>query len=249
MKDMKALARYLVKNANALNMALLVVLIVLAGGIATYLVRMRHDYPLPRVKAKAVSQEPAPAEPPPAGLPSDYALIGEMNLFHPDRVIPVDRKAEVPRPEVVLYGTMLEDGVRFALIEDKRSPRSTPGRGNRQSTVRKGEVVSGYTVTQITSDSIELARGDDRMTVPLTSPEKRKEVAPTAAPRQPETQVKPVQAAPPGGTRPAQAAPPAPPGASRNQQVPVGETLRPGGTQGAAPPARPQPFLPRSTPE
>lgn len=232
------ISRYLIASASVLNVVLLAVLIALAVGITVFVGRTRHDYPMPRVKEKAAVKAQAQAEPP-ARLPSDYALIGEMNLFHPDRVIPVDRKAEVPRPEFVLYGTTIEDSVRLAFIEDKKNPRSTPGRGNRQSVVRKGEVVSGYTVTEIATDRIEFVRGDDRITVLLSPPGKRKETASPAAPRQGTAQVKPVQAAPP-----------APPGGARTPALPVGQTAPPNGVRPAAPPARTQPSsAPRSTPE
>jgi hypothetical protein len=68
---------------------------------------MRHAYSLPGIKARPPGQEGPRADLQPK-LPSDYAVIGETNLFHPDRVIPVDRKAEVPQADVVLYGTMID---------------------------------------------------------------------------------------------------------------------------------------------
>jgi len=243
---MKKALRYLIRNATVLNAVLLAVVIALVVGIAVPIVRMRYAYSLPGVKAKPpvedVSQLQAAAK-----LPSDYAIIGETNLFHPDRVIPVDKKAEVPRPEVVLYGTMI-DTVSLAFIEDKKQPRSTPGRGNRQNVVKKGEVVSGYTVTEIFSDRIVLARGDDRITVMLSPPEKRKAADSSPSPgQQPaarpvQTPVRPQQTTPVTPVRPQQAAPQT----QRGVQVPplpVGETVRPPATP------KPQPPSPRSVPE
>ncbi len=243
---MKKALRYLIRNATVLNTVLLAVVIVLVVGIIVPIVRMRYAYSLPGVKAKPPAEDVLQAQAA-AKLPSDYAIIGEVNLFHPDRVIPVDKKAEVPRPEVVLYGTTI-DTVRLAFIEDKRHPKSTPGRGNRQSVVKKGEVVSGYTVTEIFTDRIVLARGDDRVTVMLSPPEKRKAADSSPAPQQQPAPVRPVQAAPVVPVRPQQTVPQG----QRGVQVPplpVGETVRPTAAPPSAVPARPQPPPSRSVPE
>lgn len=230
--------RNLIQSANVLNVLLAIVILVFAAGIVISVIRMRQPYSVPRVKEKV----PAPAVQPvevPAKLPSDYALVGERNLFHPERTIPVDKKDEVPRPDVVLYGTMV-DTDRFAFIEDKRNQVTTPGRGNRQRIVRKGEVVSGYTVTDIMKDRITLARGDDRITVMLSEPGKQRAgntggppvepAAPSAVPP------RPPQASPTPAISPPRAAPGA---------LPVGQTQRP--RQLAPPQVGSQ--TPRRTPE
>lgn len=245
---MRAL-RYLIRNANVLNMVLFAIVIALIVGITLPLVRMRYAYSPPQVRPKPPVEE-VPSEFTGGRLPSDYAVIGETNLFHPERVIPVDRKADVPRPEIVLYGTAV-DSVRMAFIEDKKNPVTTPGRGVRQRIVRQGEVVSGYTVTRITQDRIVLARGDDSMTVMLSPPDKRKagDTPSPPAPQQPPTPARPPQSAPArppqspsvSPARPNQTTPGTPPGGIRVPPLPVGETLRPG-----AQPARTQP---RSVPE
>jgi type II secretory pathway component PulC len=228
---MKAL-RYLVRNATVMNVVLFAVVIALVVVTAVPLVRMRHGYSLPGVKVKPPGQEGPPADLQPK-LPSDYAVIGETNLFHPDRVIPVDRKAEVPRPEIVLYGTMI-DRAGLAFIEDKRSPATTPGRGKRQRVVKLGEEVGGYTVAEIETDRIVLVRGEDRMNVQLSSPDKRKDTAVPPAPQQP-AQAKPVQTPPPAPARPARTVP-QPPGEVKPPPLPVGETMRPTQPPAAAPP-------------
>ena len=75
----------------------------------------------------------------------DYAVISEKNLFHPDRIIPVEKKeVTIPRPEFVLYGTLIVDDVRIAYLDDKKAPRTTPGRGKRQVGLKVGETLSGY---------------------------------------------------------------------------------------------------------
>ncbi len=235
---MKAL-RYLIHNATVTNMILLAVVMAVAAATVIPLIRTRHAYSLPGIKTKPAGEEAQREELPPK-LPSDYAVIGETNLFHPDRVIPVDRKAEVPRPEVVLYGTMI-DTTRLAFIEDRKNPVTTPGRGKRQRVVKLGEEVSGYTVAEIGTDRIVLVRGDDRLTVQLSPPDKRKASDEPPQPQQP-VQTKPVQTPPPAPARPARPAP-QPPGGVKGPPLPVGETIRP-----TPPPAAPQPAGERAAP-
>jgi len=236
--------RYLIRNATVINMALVAVIIGLVVGTVIPLISMRHSYSLPRVKAKPPADEGLQAEPQ-TRLPSDYAVIGEANLFHPDRVIPVDRKAEVPRPEIVLYGTMV-DTVNLAFIEDKKNPLATPGRGNRQRVVKTGEVVSGYTVTVIARDRIVLARGDDSITVMLSAPDKRKATDVSPVSQQP-AQTRPVQTPPPAPARPVRAAPQTP-GGVQGPPLPIGETIRPTGEPSAAPSTKAKPSSPPVSP-
>lgn len=107
----------------------------------------------------------------------DYAVISEMNLFHPDRIIPVEKKGDViiPRPEFVLYGTLIADNVRIAYLSDKKAPRTTPGRGNRQVGLKIGETLSGYSLKEVLPDSVVLRRGDDTIELKVISPENRKD--------------------------------------------------------------------------
>ncbi|PKN19141.1 MAG: hypothetical protein CVU71_10220 [Deltaproteobacteria bacterium HGW-Deltaproteobacteria-6] len=109
--------------------------------------------------------------------PADYALIAEQNLFHPERKIPPEKTAEkaVPRPEVVLYGTLIFNDVSVAYIEDKKAPKTTPGRGKRQIAAEKGYNMNGYILQQINPDSIVFVKGDDRMMVRLEDGEKRRD--------------------------------------------------------------------------
>jgi len=227
--------RNLIQNANVLNVLLAIVILAFAAGIAISAIQTRRLYTTPRIKEKGPAAVEQPVEVA-AKMPSDYAVIGEQNLFHPERTIPVDKKVEVPRPEVVLYGTMMGTE-RLALIEDKKNPVTTPGRGNRQRFVRKGEVISGYTVTDIMSDRITLARGDDKMTVMLADPGKQRTVdaggppgEPAAPPRAPGPARAPA-AARPGVARPPQPQVPAvprPPATPGQGSLRVGETVRPG---------------------
>ena len=117
----------------------------------------------------------------------EYAVIAEKNLFHPDRVIPPEKKAEiaVPRPEFVLYGTLIADNVSIAYMSDKKAVRTTPGRGKRQVGLKLGETLSGYTLKEVFSDRVVMVRGDDRIEIRVISPENKKDrIVETTSPTQ-----------------------------------------------------------------
>ncbi len=114
----------------------------------------------------------------------DYTLISEQNLFHPERKIPPEKTVEkvVPRPEIVLYGTVLTNDVSIAYIEDKKAPRTTPGRGKRQIAAEKGYNMNGYILQQIYPDSIVFVKGDDRILIRWEDCEKRRDMEMTKLP-------------------------------------------------------------------
>jgi hypothetical protein len=98
---------------------------------------------------------------------SEYSLISEKNLFHPDRKfedVTSGKSGLVlkERPHIVLYGIIRKEGLRIALVEDKENPRNTPGRGNRHIPLRVGDEVSGYRVAQIRDDAIVLMDEEER---------------------------------------------------------------------------------------
>lgn len=104
----------------------------------------------------------------------DYLVIADQNLFHPERRIPA-LTAEVPRPEFVLYGTLITETVRIAYLIDKKAVRSTPGRGPRQNSLKIGETLSGYQLREVNHDHILMARGEDRFVVKVIAPGVKKE--------------------------------------------------------------------------
>jgi len=108
----------------------------------------------------------------------DYALISDQNIFHPERKIPPEKKEEkaIPKPDVILYGTVTADQMSVAFVEDKKAPRTTQGRGKRQIALHKGEQLSGYTLKEITANSIVLIKGEEKMVVLLEEGDKRKTV-------------------------------------------------------------------------
>jgi type II secretory pathway component PulC len=123
----------------------------------------------------------------------EYSNIVEKNLFHPERMIPPEKKVaqELPKPEIVLYGTMITEEAKIAYVEDLKAKTTTPGRGPRQRPIKKGEMISGFTVKDITEDKIILQRGEESITVSLLDPSKKKQrqsSQPLPAVKQPPTQ-------------------------------------------------------------
>jgi hypothetical protein len=110
---------------------------------------------------------------------SDFAVIGGQNLFHPERVIPPEKPVKkdaliIPKPELVLNGTMIAGGLKIAFVQDKKAAPSISGRGARQIALREGDAVSGYTLRKITEKSIVLANGEDQMILDLDELKERK---------------------------------------------------------------------------
>lgn len=117
---------------------------------------------------------------------SEYVVINEKNLFHPDRK-PLEKKISTERqqdkPEIVLYGTIIDGKNRIAFIENKKNPFSTPGRGKRQRAVRVGDTVSGYKVKNITEDSIVLVSTDEELVFRIDESTKYKRAQPVTPPK------------------------------------------------------------------
>ena len=121
--------------------------------------------------------------------PQEYRAIADQNLFHPDRIIPPEKKPEsvLPKPEFVLYGTLITPDLKMAYLEDKKAPVTTPGRGTRQSALKIGESLSGFRVTEIQADKVILTRGEETIQVLLQEPgsSKARETTPGPGPRTP----------------------------------------------------------------
>jgi len=182
--DMKI---YFLRSINVLNLLLLSIAAVIAYFTFLPFFYLDARTSLPEVKeAPAVAvEEPAPSQGPSA---ADYAVISNQNLFHPERKIPPEIKPEavIPKPEVVLYGTLITDDTSIAYVEDKTAPYSTPGRGKRQIALKKGGSLSGYILKEVQPNRIVLAKGDDVIVVYLEAGEKRQSGSgPGAAPTSP----------------------------------------------------------------
>ena len=103
-------------------------------------------------------------------------MIAEENLFHPERKIPAEKKVEqaLPKPEFVLYGTLITDDIKLAYLEDRKAPYNTPGRGKRQTVLKIGDTMSSFTVKEIDTDKVVMVRGEDRIEVNVIDPAKPK---------------------------------------------------------------------------
>ena len=161
--------KYTLRNINLLNIILIAVIILLANYTILPLLNINIKYTLPAGKKITIDKDGPPAESH-IQSPSDYIIIAEENPFHPERKIPVDRKDEqpLPKPEFVLYGTLITDNLRLAYIEDFKAPRSTIGRGKRQLALHQGNTLSGFTLSEIYHDRVLMVRGDEKIEVNIT---------------------------------------------------------------------------------
>jgi len=179
------------RNINLLNIILITSIIILANYIVLPMFNMNIKYTLPAGKKTIGDTDEKPAE---SHIPSltDYTMIAEDNLFHPERKIPVEKKDEqpLPKPEFVLYGTLITDDLSLAYLEDLKVPRSTPGRGKRQTAMRKGDNMSGFTLKEIETEKVVMVRGEERIIVPISDPshlkERKESVAVATAPKLPQ---------------------------------------------------------------
>lgn len=192
--------RNTLRNLNLLNLLLLsaAALFVIYSIFPSFPVEVRYSVPVS--KNGAEEEEPRNAQPRIFSI-AEYANISEDNLFHPERKIPAEKKDEqpLPKPEFVLYGTLVTNDVRVAYMEDMKAPRSTTGRGKRQTALKKGDSLSGFTVSEIGEDKVVMVRGKEKMVIAVHNPSRKTEaVQSTAAPAesgkpQPRTPLTPAQ--------------------------------------------------------
>lgn len=181
-------------------MLLLTVMIIFADYSIAPMLETKVNYPLPFAKQRPGAVEKQEEDITLAHLPSvfEYALIGENNLFHPERKIPVEKKEEppLPKPDFVLYGTLITNDISLAYLEDLKALRSTPGRGRRQTALRKGETLAGFTLKEIEHEKIVMVRGEETMTVPIDDPSHPKQRVAAALTAAPASLQKPAQQTP-----------------------------------------------------
>jgi hypothetical protein len=125
--------------------------------------------PAPKKVAETATGEPMQTTEPPS--PMEFLAIAEQNLFHPERRIPVEKTDEeakqLPKPEFVLYGTLIEGDSRIAFMDDLKTPLNTPGRGKRQRVVKQGSSLSGFVLSEVSESSVTMARGAEQIVVRL----------------------------------------------------------------------------------
>ena len=109
----------IMRQITVLNCILLVIILAFAYFFLVPIFAVEVRVPSPPsavVKVDEPTKEQAAEQNVNPNPVQDYAVISEKNLFHPDRIIPVEKKGEViiPRPEFVLYGTLIADNVVIA---------------------------------------------------------------------------------------------------------------------------------------
>jgi hypothetical protein len=171
----------LTRHINILNLFILIALIGFCMYFLYPILTMPLSLDLPSPK-EVSSEMQVSADKTTKSPISDYTLIVERNLFHPDRVMlaekvgKVEKKAaiSVPRPELVLHGTMMINGLKIAYVEDKKATPTTPGRGVRQLVVKEGDNIGGFILKQISENMIIFANGEEQMTLYLDELKDRK---------------------------------------------------------------------------
>jgi hypothetical protein len=176
MKTTAYYINYLFRNLTLLNLILAAVMMILSAAVILPTYRTSGLYSPPSVNKSAISDKEHPSEAT-VPSPSDFLIIADNNLFHPDRKIPPEKKTEeeklLPKPDLVLYGTLITGNTSIAYLEDLKDPRNTPGRGKRQIALKKGDLLSGFTLTEIHPDEVVLTRGKETMTVAVSASHKK----------------------------------------------------------------------------
>ena len=227
------------RNINVMNLGLSALILYFAYFLLFPLMDLPVAYSLPPVKPSATGK--TETEPPlQQTLNSmEYTQIADQNLFHPERIIPPEKKAEapLPKPEFVLYGTLITSDLGIAYLEDKKgAPVTTPGRGKRQTAIKKGESLSGFILKELFNDRVVMNRGEETMTVYLNDSQTPK--AREGVPDQTKTAASP---------RPRRRGRPPPfpvPGSPRQAREPPGPETRSRPTASQTPPSTAGPITP-----
>ena len=171
---MKRFLTSIARQANGLNLLMTVVVAMLAVFTFLPLYRMGASFslPVPKGDLSGGRQDQGVNE----FNPSDYAVLVQQNLFHPERKLPSPSKKEetaLPRPDITLYGTYITSDVKLAFIEEKSLSLTSPGRGQRQAVLKLGEKVLGFELKRVEPDRIVLMKGKETMTVTLEDKRQR----------------------------------------------------------------------------
>jgi hypothetical protein len=167
--------RYLIRSINVLNLILFAAIALVFFYVLDPLLQASTAVKIPAAKETplAVSSKGNERH---QFIETNYAVIGDKNLFHPDRIIPPEKKTAVApvRPDIVLQGTMITSQIKLAYVEDKKAPSTSSGRGTRQMALKEGDLIGGYKLKQITDKMIVLTNGEEQMTVYLDELKERK---------------------------------------------------------------------------
>jgi type II secretory pathway component PulC len=167
------LFKKILRNINLLNIVLTVTVVLFGSYWLSPLLAAKIKYALPAAGKPIEVKGEEKTSQPQAPSVTEYTIISEENLFHPERRIPPEKKAEeapLPKPDFVLYGTLMADDIKLAYLEDLKAPRSTAGRGKRQVAMKKGDALSGFTLKEIETDKVVMVRGGEKMIVSINDP-------------------------------------------------------------------------------
>ncbi len=151
------------KNVTVLNLLLISIIYLLYAHTLAPLAD-NGSMSLPSAKAIPFGEMPKPAEIQSPSF-SDFMVVGEMNLFHPERHIPTEKAITESRPEIILYGTIVSEDMKVAYVGDKKIGSQTVGREKKQRAMKLGENIGGYVLKTIEVDSVTFVKGDDKITV------------------------------------------------------------------------------------
>lgn len=178
MKSKKFNLRYLLSNLSPLNIILLILIFISSKYIISPIFMVNINPNLLAEKNSTDIKQISLNSPNTINFPSlsDFSIIGDENLFHPERKIPIEKKEEkpLPKPEFVLYGTLVSETLNLAYLEDLKEPYSSPGRGKRQIPLRQGDTLSGFTLKEIYTDKVVMVRGEEKIVLNLTDPIRKK---------------------------------------------------------------------------
>jgi len=167
--------RVLLNYIKILHLILLTIIVL----FIIYFVRPGYDQEIsvPPPIIKKTVETPAAEKTAGQRIPGimEYVIIAEQNLFHPQRIIPSEKKGNSePKPEIILFGTILSENSALAYIEDKKQAYTpTPGRGKRHRIVKPGDSIGEFIVKEIKPDSIELQKGEEKIRAFLYDKRKR----------------------------------------------------------------------------
>jgi len=158
----------LIRNINVFNILLTAALTFFVLYTVSPLSTLQVKYALPEVN-KQEEESPDQASELQVPSPTEFMTVSDQNLFHPERKIPVVKKEEqpLPKPDLVLYGTLITDTLNRAYVEDLKAPRSSPGRGKRQTAAKQGDIFNGFILKEIYTDRIVLVRGEEKLVVAI----------------------------------------------------------------------------------
>jgi hypothetical protein len=172
--DLKNIARHI----NILNLILASIACALYFYTIAPLFSATLKLTLPPPKEITLGDLPKVAD---LSVPSyaEFRDVGEKNLFHPDRLIPTEKVLlPEPKPEIILYGTLVSSRFRVAYLEEKRNAAApdsfnATGRNKNQRTMKIGDNISGYILKSIERDSVTFVKGEDKIFVSLKDRQNR----------------------------------------------------------------------------